>query len=178
MSDPEAMVHLELERRNVPFSWRWFDGDSPHLREMLPDYAPEFTLREYRLVFTVAGAFFSGIPGVFDRMALAAVLLEADGWRLEVLYDADIRKGVGQAIDAVAPELVRPSVVGPPRPNPLGNVDLMRRLRERLSAYAMFRRKYFDSEDQEVINDRRRNSSGRRARRSNSRRRAVYRQRD
>ena len=129
MSDIEAMTKLALERRRLPFSWRYFDGDVPMLKALLPDYAPEFTLLEYKLVITVKGNFFGRIPDVIDRDALAASVLEMGGWKLVVLYETDIRQNVDAALDAVAPELTTRHITGSERPNPYGAVDILARLR-------------------------------------------------
>lgn len=126
MSDAEAMVHLELEKRNVPFSWRWFDGDAPNFTELLKgQYYPEFTLKEYRIVIVVQGNYFSTLPGVLDKTALAQVTLQADGWKFYVLWENDIKAGVADLIDRTIPELVHPAIQGPPRPNPYGVPNFM-----------------------------------------------------
>src|SRR5690606_35314459 len=80
MSSTEARVHLWLEYRQVPFSWRWFDGYSPNLSYLMPDFHPEFTLKEYKVVILVIGTFWGTVPGILDRNALAQVLLEEEGW--------------------------------------------------------------------------------------------------
>jgi hypothetical protein len=146
MSAVEARVHLELERRKIPFSWRLFDGlDAPQLSAVLPDYAPEFTLREYRIVIVVSGNFFGTLPGVIDRTALASALLEADHWKLVVLFESDIlNEGIDKLLDRELPELAKPTVTGPPRPNPYAKfmLDVMNRRRLVLSSVALARKKF------------------------------------
>jgi len=142
MSQVEAMVHLELERRNVPFSWRYFDGDSVNMRTLMPDFAPEFTLREYKLVILIIGSFWGTLPGVLDVNALATSLLEFDGWNVVTLYETEIRQNVGRALDLKAPMLTNPAIKGPRRPNPYGNVDLMKTRRENLRQQALSRQQF------------------------------------
>lgn len=142
MSAPEAMVHLELETRDVPFSWRHFDGEAPHLTMLLPDYHPEFTLREYKLVIVVQGNFWGILPGVIDREALASALLEADGWRMVVLTENDIRGDINGTFARQLPELIEPVVKGEHRPNPFGVPAYMEERRIMLRAAAAARRKF------------------------------------
>lgn len=150
MSDPEAMVHLELERREVPFSWRFFDGsleEAPHIKELIPDFAPEFTLREYRIVIMVETAFFANLPGVLDRSALAVALLEADGWTAKILWETDIRQDVDDLLDREFPPLRRPAIKGKPKPNPYGKPESLFtfRTQARHRAFARARPKLEDS---------------------------------
>lgn len=120
------MVHLELERRHIPFSWRYFDAESPLLKELLPDFHPDFTLREYRIVINVSGGFWGNLPGVLDRIAIAKTLLEAEGWKFVNFFEADIRSGVGELIDKELPQLRVPDVTGEFRPNPYGTAPFKR----------------------------------------------------
>lgn len=143
MSGVEARVHLELERRFVPFSWRYFDGDSPSLKFLMPDYQPEFTLREYRVVIIVLGNFVTHVPGLLDRNALAATLLEQDGWKVALWWEGDIRQDVISLMDRDLPMLRAPVVTGPPRNNPFGTPDMMARRREALARSAARRRRTF-----------------------------------
>lgn len=132
MSSTEARVHLALEEAGVPFSWRWFDGESPTFQELLGNqgFQPEFTLREYKAVVMVLGGFWGFLPGVLDKVALAQVALEADGWRVCVLIGTDVDAGNAMAeMKKVIPELG--TIKGPIRPNPYGTVDLMGRLTNR-----------------------------------------------
>jgi hypothetical protein len=166
MSSIEAMVHLELEARQVPFTWRWFDGDSPMLRLMLPDYAPEFTLREYKLVIVILGNFFGTLPGVLDRTSLAKVALEADGWTMVILYENEIRtEGAEAVLNSKAPQLKNPTIKGVVRQGPFGRPDLMKRARERLRSRNFLTR----LNRLETVNSER--SSERRTRRRSPRRR-------
>lgn len=142
MSEPEAMVHLELERRGVPFSWRYFDGESPSLSFLMPDYAPEFTLREYKVVILIIGIFWGTLPGIIDRNALAQALLESEGWKVVTLFEQDIRNGVGTLFDAEMPQLKNPTIRGKPRPNPWGIPDFMARRRQQLRGQGLGRAKF------------------------------------
>jgi hypothetical protein len=145
MSQPEAMVHLELERRKVPFSWRYFDAtleEAPHLKVLIPDFAPEFTLREYRIVIIVESAFFSGrVPGELDRTALALALLQEDGWKAAVLWEPDIRKDVKGLISKNFPQLVSPAVRGTPKENPYGKPEELFTFRRRMGSLSFARSK-------------------------------------
>lgn len=146
MSDPEAMVKLELDKMGVPYSWRFFDGDSPTLKLLIPDFAPEFTLREYKTVIMVVGGFFGTLPGVLDRTSLAQVALEYDGWKVAILLEADILKNPWWAIVSQLPDLKSPTIRGPERPNPIGAVqiftDTLNKRREQLRGLALHRSKY------------------------------------
>lgn len=142
MSSVEARVHLDLERRQVPFSWRYFDGESVHLTTLIPGFAPEFTLREYKIVILVVGNFWGTLPGILDVNALAQAALEADGWKVVTLFENEVVENVARALDSKAPELVAPAFRGKPRPNPYGNVDLMKTRRENLRGQGLRRRKF------------------------------------
>lgn len=158
MSSIEAMVHLELERRNVPFSWRYFDSKdlSPHIAHLMPDFAPEFTLREYKTAILIIGAFFGDLPGVIDKNALAIACLEADGWKAVTFFEAEIRAGVRDLIDRRIPALVSPHVRGQPKPNPYGYPDYMERRRRYIAGLGLLKKK-FKLDKQEEPDDRRRN---------------------
>lgn len=134
MSAPEALVHLELESREIPFSWRFFDAeDAPTIRTLMPEYAPEFTLREYKMVIVVLGRFTGNVPAILDRNAIAEALLQVDGYKVVYLWEDDVRADVSFALNREAPILVRPPIKGVTRPNPWGNVDIVGKLR-RMSA--------------------------------------------
>lgn len=149
MSVPEAKVYQELERRNIPFSWRFFDGDALNTQYLIPDWHPEFTLREYKICITVLGGFFGQLPGVLDRIALASVLLAEDGWKLAILYEQDINNGVAAALDKELPELVAPAIQGPLRPRPFGVPDYLEKLRQRMRGFALLNRYYIKRPDTE-----------------------------
>lgn len=142
MSLPEALVHLELESRNIPFSWRWFDGVAETFQLLMPDFQPEFTLREQQTVILVQGGFFGFLPGVIDRIALAATLLEFDGWKVVILLEDEIRAGAAAALDKKAPELRAQLAFGPPRPNPFGHPDATRGRAVQLSAQGLEKRRF------------------------------------
>lgn len=170
MSEPEAMVHLELERREVPFSWRYFDGESPGITFVMPDFAPEFTLREYKYVILVIGEFWGELPGIVDKNALATAILESEGWRVGWFFEMEIRAGVSALIDKTFPDLKQPAFKGKPRDNPFGIPDLMKRRREQLQGQGL-RRAKFESKGSERDSSRRKrrsvgSSDGSRRRRS------------
>lgn len=121
MGDAEAMVYLELEKRHVPFSWRYFDGTAVNFQQVLKgQYYPEFTLKDYRLVILVIGNYFGTLPGVIDKTSLAQVLLEADGWKVLTLFEDDVRRGVSDLLDKQAPQLIHPAITGSIAANPYG----------------------------------------------------------
>lgn len=142
MSEPEAMVHLELERRAVPFSWRYFDAESPGLLFTMPDFAPEFTLREYKTVILIIGLFWGELPGILDKNALATAILESEGWKVVWFFEPDIRAGVDKLFDSQLPELKNPTVRGKPRPNPFGIPDFMAKRRAQLRGQGLRRAKF------------------------------------
>lgn len=147
MSEPEAMVHLELERRQIPFSWRNFDGTSAHREAFIPEFHPEFTLREYNIAIVVIGGFFGTLPSVLDQAALGVSALEADNWKCATWSEAEIRNGVADLMDKDLPELVTPAIRGAPRVLPWGIPDFMAKRRQQLSGLALTRKKFkFDKQ--------------------------------
>lgn len=148
MAKSEAMVHLYLEEKRVPFSWRHFDGEAIHFQYLMRDYLPEFTLRECKIVIIIIGTYqVENIPGILDKSALAVALLEQDGWKVGVLYEQEIlAKGPAAAVEAVLPELRAPWVHGPPRPNPYGHPDMMEQRRRFASALSLHRKQWFQDE--------------------------------
>lgn len=139
MSEPEAMVQLELMERYVPFSWRYFDGESANLALLMPDFAPEFTLREYKIVILIIGEFFGTLPSIIDVNALAQTLLEADGWKVVALTEREIRQGVSKVFEDKLPELSNPSYRGGQRPNPFGVPTFMASRRAQLAGQGIER---------------------------------------
>lgn len=131
MSATEAMVYIALEAHTVPFSWRFFDGYSPTYQQLLGNqgYQPEFTLLEYNTVILVIGGFFGTLPGAVDKVSLAQVALEADGWRVVVLFEQEILHiGAWTLLVPAIPGLG--SITGAPRANPYGHPDLLTSLRK------------------------------------------------
>ena len=101
MSEPEARVYLFLTALGVPFSWRNFDGDSlaPSFATLAKQYiTPEFTLTEYKAVIMVLGQYWGGLPAVLEATSLAQVTLEADGWKVAVLTEDEIKRDVHKAV--------------------------------------------------------------------------------
>lgn len=146
MSEIEAMVHLDLEARRVPFSWRYFNGDSITLKALVPDFNPEFTLVDYKTVILIIGNYWGTLPTILDTNALAQAALEADGWTVISLFEDEIRKDVHQLIDRKVPALVAPRIQGPPAVNPYGVPDFMSKRRLQLSGQGL-RKAQFKQED-------------------------------
>ena len=136
MSEAEARVFIFLKQLGVPFSWRWFDGDAqaPQYSTIVKPYGiPEFTLTEYRMAILVQGAYWGGMPGVLDLSAAIKTWLEADGWKVAVLYDADIINDVQKALLKELPALGFGSIQGGPKNMPTA-YDKKYNLRRRLFA--------------------------------------------
>lgn len=142
MSEPEAMVHLELERRGVPFSWRNFDGVSAHREAFIPEFHPEFTLREYNIAIVVIGGFFGTLPQVLDQTALGVSALEADNWKVATWSEAEIRSGVETLMDKDLPQLVSPQIKGTPRALQWGIPDFMAKRRLQLTGLSLIRKQF------------------------------------
>lgn len=162
------MVKIELDHLGVPYSWRFFDGEAPTVQYLIPDFAPEFTLREYKIVIIVVGGFFGTLPGILDKTALAQVALEQDGWKCALLYDADIRRNPRQALIEALPELNTPSIRGPERPNPIGAVEIMTARLAQLKSRGLNQKRFIRQE--RALSDRRdsvdsKRGAGRRRRR-------------
>lgn len=151
MSSTEARVHLWLEARRVPFSWRWFDGNSPNIAYLMPDFHPEFTLKEYKVVIMILGTFWGTVPGIVDRNALAEVLLEEEGWTVVTLWQDQIETDLDRALLSQAPQLSAPSILGLPRTHPDGRPNLMARRPVNSSS---FQRRRFTRSDADEPNQR------------------------
>lgn len=142
-SSDDARVQLELENRFIPFSYRYFDGEAPTLKKLLPAYEPEFTLREYKVVIIVVSSFFGALPGALNQAALASVLLEKDGWKQVAWYENEIKGlGVNYLIQRDLPELNMPVFQGPERPSPVGHPLTMETRRRFLRGMALLRKLY------------------------------------
>ena len=132
MSFPEGIVFKWLLDNEVPFSWRNFDGKAPLYEQLVMNtgYHPEFTIRELRVVIMIQGNFFGLIPSVLDKVSLAKVTLEMDGWRVLVLWEHDLRAVPTEVLLTTwLPDLL--SVKGPYRPPDWDVPDVRVRLRER-----------------------------------------------
>lgn len=165
MSSIEARVHLWLESLGVPFSWRYFDGVAPNFQELLPDYPPEFTLKEYKVVILILSNYTGALPGVVDKLTTAAALLDFDGWTPIIINEPEVVTGrYKSVVYEKAPALLTPTFQGPPRPNPYGTPNFMAGLRAALSALGLRRRTFFDPDRQEPTRgrSRRRPRPGRR----------------
>lgn len=129
---PDAMVYRELQFRKVPFSYRWFDPQwSPQLKAIIPDYHPEFTLPQYKIVIIVLGSFWGTLPGIIDRNALAKAVLESEGWKFAIWNEVDIRRNVGQLFTKELPELNQPRIKGHVIPSPYGIPTYLLEFRKR-----------------------------------------------
>lgn len=136
MSEPEARVFIFLTQLGVPFSWRWFDGDAqaPQFATIVKPFGvPEFTLTEYRIAIIVQGAYWGGMPGVLDLAAAMKTWLEADGWKVGILYEGDIINDVQKALFKEFPGVSFGSIPGGPKNMPTA-YDKKFNLRRRLFA--------------------------------------------
>jgi hypothetical protein len=167
MSSVEARVHLALEQHHIPFTWRYFDAKdlAPHIAQLMPDFAPEFTLREYKTVIMIQGGYFGSLPGVLDKVALAEVLLEADGWTVAILYEQDILNDIQGTLAKALPWFNNPPITGPPRKPPIGTPDFMSKRRQALSEWALHRGKYALTRQEEEARAHGDSATGRRRRR-------------
>lgn len=128
MPSTDARVYLELTRRRIPFSYRFFNHFDPYIAQLLPGWAPEFTLRDFKIVIVVKGTFFGQIPGVLMKDVLASVILQQSGWKFLTWHEFDIVSNVGKLVDSV-PELRSPAKTGGVYRNPYGTPDIMERFR-------------------------------------------------
>ena len=145
MSEPEARVFLFLKGLGVPFSWREFDGKAyaPQFSELMPSFVPEFTLTEYRIVILTIGTYWGSLPGMLDNNGLAAALLEADGWKVALLWEQEIRNDVAKAILDKLPQLSSPSMRGGPKNFPESyDKSYMERRREQVRSLNFRKRKF------------------------------------
>lgn len=146
MSETEAMVYVFLEGLGVPFSWRKFDAQelAPNLMMIDPGFTPEFTLKEFKSVILVVGSYWGNLPNVLDRNIVAQFLLEADGWHVAILFEADIRKDVAQAVFKQLPNLNGNTIRGVPRNSPTSyDYHYLDRRREFLRSLNFLRRGLF-----------------------------------
>lgn len=129
---PDAMVYRELQIRQVSFSYRWFNPTwSPKLKAIIPDYHPEFTLPQYRVVIIVLGSFWGSLPGIIDRNALAKTVLEAEGWKVVIWNELDIRRNIVALFSKELPQLDKPAVKGTLIPSPYGIPNYLLEFRKR-----------------------------------------------
>ena len=174
MSAVEAMVHLELERRRIPFAWRYFDGHSDYLDQLVPGWVPEFTLLEYKTVIHIVGEWWGTLPGVVEEAALAQVCLEEDGWRFLTLFGRDIESlGADRALHELAPDLSRPHITGGVKDSPYDPPTYMQELRRAAGARALRRSKFaYDETDAQKEPQNSDTRSDRRSRRTSRQRRS------
>lgn len=140
-SQPDARVQLELEHRHISFAYRYFDGVAPTVHKLIPDFNPEFTLPDYKIVIMVQGSgFFGQLPGAIDKAALATVLLQKDGWQSVIWTEDAIRQdGVASLMDKELPQLRNAVLQGPEVPSPYGHPLTMETRRAYLRGLALLR---------------------------------------
>ena len=128
MPSTDARVYLELTRRQIPFSYRYFNFVDPYIQQLLPGWAPEFTLRDFKIVILVKGTFFGNIPGVLIKDVLAQVILEQAGWKVLTWWEYDIVTNI-DALFQKEPALANPPKHGGQYTNPYGIQDVMEQFR-------------------------------------------------
>lgn len=140
-SNPESRVQLELEARHIAFAYRYFQGDAPTVHKLIPDFNPEFTLPDYKVVIMIQGrGFFGTLPGVIDKSALAQVLLQHDGWQSVIWSEDAIRQdGVASLMDHELPQLRNAVLQGPEIVSPYGHPLTMETRRLYLRGLALLR---------------------------------------
>lgn len=140
-SSPDARVQLELEYRHIPFSYRYFDGDAPSVKRLIPEFQPEFTLREYKIVIIINGSYYGTLPGVLDQAALADVLLKKDGWKCVIWYETELTtQGASALFERDLPELHKPVITGPEHVNGFGHPLTMVTRRQYLRGLGLLRK--------------------------------------
>lgn len=128
MPSTDARVYLELLRRQIPFSYRYFNHVDPYIQQLLPGWAPEFTLKDFKLIILVKGTFFGNIPGVLMKDILAKVILEQAGWKVLTWFEFDIVSNINALFDK-EPVLRSPPKRGGQYTNPFGIPDVMEQFR-------------------------------------------------
>jgi len=128
MPSTDARVYIGLTQRRIPFSYRYFNAFNPYIKQLLPGWAPEFTLRDFKIVITVKGAFFGNIPAVIQNDVLAKVILEQDGWKVYTWHEVDIVQDIDKLFGSV-PQLRNPPKTGGEYRNPFGQPDVMAQFR-------------------------------------------------
>lgn len=142
-SSPEARVQLELQQRGIRFAYRFFTGsaDALHMHALIPDFAPEFTLPDYKTVIMVRGDFFGSLPGVIDKEALEFVLLQADGWKAVIWDQSEIvTEGVAVLMHRDLPILDHAAMTGIEIPSPYGHPLTMETRRRYLRGLALLKK--------------------------------------
>lgn len=136
MSLPDALVHMELERQNLPFSYRYFKTEwCPGLVELFREqpnpWTPEFTLPQYKTVIIIIGFYFGSIPGIIDANALGKVFLESQGWKVVIWFQNEIEGSPGPTglLARDLPNLLKGKIHGPPIANPYGLPNFLSGLR-------------------------------------------------
>lgn len=177
-SSPEARVQLELEARQIRFAYRYFADSTTALRihKMVPDFAPEFTLPDYKVVIMIEGDFFGSLPGVLDKLALESVLLQADGWKAVVWAQSEIMvDGVGTLMHRDLPQMDIPAFRGAEIPSPYGRPSTWDTKRAYLRGLALLRKLFGNTvKDTASTDERKRKSYLRRSTGNGGRRRLGH----
>lgn len=142
-SSPEARVQMELEARGVRFAYRYFaGGDSAvTIKKLIPDFAPEFTLPDYKVVIMIVGDFFGRLPGVLDKQGLEATLLHHDGWKAVVWSQYEIvNDGAAVLMHRDLPILDRPKLTGTEIPSPYGHPMTLETRRQYLRGLGLLKK--------------------------------------
>lgn len=148
MSAIDARIAMYLLELGVTFAYDYFDqvGMAPaaHMKVLLPNFAPPFTLPDYKVVILVQSDFWGSLPGVINNNALAEVLLKADGWKAVVWTQAEIVgfPGVASLFQRDLPEVVNGPFKGQEVPSPYGRPGTWNHRRQVLRGLGMLRKKY------------------------------------
>lgn len=114
----DARVMIRLNQLGVPYSYRYFNADNAYIKELLPGWAPEFTLKDYKLVILVIGTFFGQIPAVISQNSLGKVILEQAGWKVLEWHQVDIESRLDFLFAQAPNGLGIARIKGPPYRNP------------------------------------------------------------
>lgn len=132
----DAYMWIALTQRGVPFYYRWFSENVAFIRELLPDWAPEFTIPARKTVIVILGEFYGNIPSIIDTTALAKAILDQNGWTTYIVLESTIlARGVDRVVDTFT--TIRGATGGPLK-QPFGLPDVMaqfRRMRETSRRY-------------------------------------------
>ena len=148
MSSIDARIAEYLLEIGVAFAYDYFDQAggpaAPHMKVLLPNFAPPFTLPDYRVVIMVQSDFWGSLPGVINQNALAEALLQTDGWKAVVWTSAEIQgfPGVASLFQRDLPEVVTGPFKGQEVPSPYGRPNTWNRRRSILRGLGLIRSKH------------------------------------
>lgn len=149
MSAVDARIAEYLLEIGVRFAYDYFDqqGQPPaqHMKQLIPNFAPPFTLPDYRVVILVQSDFWGTLPGVINQNALAEVLLHADGWKAVTWTAAEITglPGVAGLFSRDLTEVVDGVAKGAEIPSPYGRPNTWNRRRRILRGLGLVRHKKY-----------------------------------